>query len=111
MPEFIRIFSQNTLFFHIFPARVSAQVKFVRVQPAELKMAKKGTIAILVQKTVCQIFWVQQAELNFWRKVLWLSQLNPRSEWIYSQGVYLEAKAGGEVRNFGFDNNIKTKKT
>jgi len=33
-----------------------------------------------------------------------------RSEWTYSQWVYFEAKAGGEVRIFGFYTNKPTKK-
>jgi len=31
-------------------------------------------------------------------------------EWIYSQGFYFEATAGGEVRIVGFYNNKQTKK-
>ena len=33
-----------------------------------------------------------------------------RPEWIYSQGVYFELIAGGEVRIFGFYNNKQTKR-
>jgi len=31
-------------------------------------------------------------------------------EWIYSQGVYFQPRAGGEVRMFGVDNNKQANK-
>jgi len=35
---------------------------------------------------------------------------NPPYKWIYSQGVYIEPKRGGEVKIFGFDNKKQQKK-
>jgi len=32
-------------------------------------------------------------------------------EWIYSQGVYFEPRAGGEVKMFGYYTNKQTNKT
>jgi len=33
-----------------------------------------------------------------------------RPEWMYPQRLYIEPRAGGEERIFGFDNNKQTKK-
>ena len=38
------------------------------------------------------------------------TEMPTRSEWIYSQGVYCEFKAGGEVWIFVFYNNKQTNK-
>ena len=47
----------------------------MRVQTAELIMAKNRLNLILVQKRASEFFWVQPAELNFW-KIIECSRLN-----------------------------------